>query len=273
MWNSSLTPVAEDYLANPDSKGELKEVWEPSFDVSYERKTGLVLMGDSIVDNVYHTPVGAFARYGWEGYIADYLTDDISLVKHGHSSQTVKDFMVGRNTYHYCEWSSIKKQFGEGDYVILALGHNDEKAMNNGLDANKNFTVDEFKAWYKEIINDVKAKGAKIILLTPTPENGSHSNGQYYAPTYKSRTAILEVAAEENVPVIDMTQKFADKLNKFMADEGLTPAEVSTTDWNTRSGIVFVDRLHMSELGADLLAQTVAEEVAKLTTGLEAYVK
>lgn len=274
VWDGNNSPSAKIYLANPDGKGALIEAWEMSSDdIVTEKKTRLVLMGDSIVDNVYHDSMGIVPRYGWEGYIGKYLNDDITLIKHGHGSQTVKDFIVGRNTYHYCDWKTIKKQFGEGDYVILALGHNDEKAMTNQLSEGKNFTVDEFKAWYKQIISDVKAKGAKIILLTPTPANDSHKDGQYYAVEYTSRMAILELASEADVDVIDMTQKFADRLNKLMEDENLTTNDVSTSDPSARGGLVFVDRLHMGDYGADLLARTIAEEIAKLGTGLEDYVK
>ncbi|MBR0359960.1 MAG: hypothetical protein IIX21_02480, partial [Clostridia bacterium] len=80
----------------------------------------LVLMGDSLMDSVWNTTSYSWNKTGWESKIGSYLNNKVELVKHGHSGQTIEMFMNGRQSYHYCDWETIKTEFGAGDYVIIA---------------------------------------------------------------------------------------------------------------------------------------------------------
>lgn len=133
LWDDEFDAIVAPYVADTSIYAPLDEVWSCTGASGGEgggtavptKKTRLVLMGDSIMDSVWNTTDYSWNKYGWEEYIGDYLTDNMTVVKHGHSGQTVKMFIDGRSTYHVCSWDSIKTQFSAGDYVVLALGSND----------------------------------------------------------------------------------------------------------------------------------------------------
>ena len=134
VWDDEQTAIIKNpYTAETSIYAPLDEVWSCTGASGGEgggtavptKKTRLVLMGDSIMDSVWNTTDYSWNKYGWEAYIGQYLTDNMTVIKHGHSGQTVKMFIDGRSTYHVCSWDSIKTQFSAGDYVVLALGSND----------------------------------------------------------------------------------------------------------------------------------------------------
>ena len=293
VWDGTLTPIAESYTGIPLEAGQMAEQLralqggEPEVEIT--RKTRLIMMGDSLMDSANNSAPGAVQgrKWGWEGYIGNYLNDDIAVVKHGHSGYTVKNFINGATGYsHYCSWETIKGQFSEGDYVVIGLGTNDNTRINNYINgvttdsqgnAVESYSAEQFKTWYKQIIADVKAKGANIILLTPPPANANVSNGKFDAPTSPSRTALLELADEEGVEVIDITQLYVDALNALIDNKTYTAEEMCITKNGsgtiTASGTIFVDDVHFTEEGANLLAETVANAIKGLSkTGLEDFI-
>ena len=261
VWNDTLTPVAENYIALPDESGYILVQQRPSDGTEspeIKNKTRVVLMGDSLMDSYINTSSGVDPKSGWEEYIGNYIdNDNITLIKHGHSGQTIQMFIDGRSTYHYCDWTSIKKQFGRGDYVIIALGTNDNSRL-AGTHPTEKYSVDQFKTWYKDIISDVKAKGANIILLTPPPANSSVSNGEFYAPTSLAREALLALATEAKVDVIDITQAYATAINEYAKANNLSTSDLQVKYENNKivaSGKIFVDSVHFTAVGAELLAK------------------
>ena len=274
LWNENQTPlIDEPYVATTDEDSPLTEVWTYKADSNQPvRKTRFVMIGDSLMD-----ARADGTGYGWERYIGNYLAEDTTVIKHGHSGATMKMIIEGRNTdKHWCNWESIRNEFGAGDVVILGLGTNDSSRISGTYsDPAEHYSVDQFKAWYKEIIADVKAKGATIVLLTPPPNSGSISNGAFYDPEGTPRTAIKEVAAETGVTVLDTTKLYADAINAYGEENNYTAAEMKATiDGSgnvTAEGIIFRDYLHFTAVGADLMAKTVATELAKIA-GIEDFI-
>ena len=274
VWNENQTPlIDEPYVATTSRLTPLEEVWTYKVDSNEPvRKTRFVMIGDSLMDS---TATGT--GNGWERFIGDYLADNTTVLKHGHSGSTVQMLINGRTTdKHTCSWETIRNEFGSGDVVILGLGTNDASRINGTFsDATQHYSVDQFKAWYKEIIADVKAKGATIVLLTPPPNSGSVSNVEFYDPESTPRTAIKEVASETGVTVLDTTKLYADAINAYGVENGYTAAEMKATvdgSGNTiAQGIIFRDYLHFTAVGADLMAKTVATELAKIA-GIKNFV-
>ncbi|MBQ3124596.1 MAG: hypothetical protein IJC09_04150, partial [Clostridia bacterium] len=272
VWDETLNPASNSFTAV--TAVSCSQLGEEATSTGVERAPRLVLMGDSLMDSVWNTSDGVENKSGWEAYIGNYMSDDLTLVKHGHSGQTIKMFVDGRSTYHTCSWETIKTEFGMGDYVIIALGTNDNNYIANG-----EYTVTEFKDMYKDIIADVKAKGAKIILLTPPTANWHYnaSTGKFSSDNVfeTARQALISVGLETNTPAIDMGEAFTDAINNYIETSGKDGKEMCVTYEDgviTKSGVIFVDSVHFTAFGADLLAKTVAEQIALKTTGLEDYV-
>ena len=305
LWDEENDAILKPYQATTSMMAPLDEVWYFSgtsggsgsgggTPVIPTKKTRIVVMGDSIMDSMWNTSSYSWRKYGWEAYLGNYLTDDTTIIKHGHSGQTIKMFMEGRSTYHVCSWDTIKTQFSSGDYVLLALGTNDQGCLRRYLDGSYEdevgmvtengeerayYSEDWFKTQYKQIIADVKAKGATIILLTPPTQNGyNKTTGKFEADGIcpLSRTAIKEVAAETGVECLDITQLYTDTLNKLIDDNVYTAAEMCTQksgSTTTGPGVVFVDSVHLNKIGAELLAKTVAEALEARTTGMEKFIE
>ena len=246
---------------------------------SYGRKTRLVMMGDSIMDSVLNTSGSQWNKTGWEKHIGSYLNDDITVVRHGHSGYTIQHFMEGNNSYHFCSWELIKDQFGEGDYVIVSLGANDNSRL-AGTHQTERFTEDYFVESYKKIIADVEAKGAKVIIATPIPTNGNYNSatGRFVSDSIFpiSRQALARVVAETGVECIDLATLYTDALNKLIDDGVYTGDEMRITKTNgtiTAPGVIYVDDTHTSDLGSQLLAEIVAKAIKDTSeTGLEDFI-
>lgn len=283
VWDGELTPIAESYTGIPLEDGQMAEQLRalPGGDEEVEitRKTRLVMMGDSIMDSVLNTSGSQWNKTGWEKHIGTYLNDDIAVVKHGHSGNTIQYFMEGRTSYHTCSWETIKNQFGEGDYIILSLGANDNSRL-AGTHQTESFTEDYFVESYKKIIADVEAKGAKVIICTPIPTNGNYnsSTGRFVSDSIFpiSRQALARVVAETGVECIDLATLYTDALNKLIDDGVYTGDEMRITKTNgtiTAPGVIYVDDTHTSDLGSQLLAEIVAKAIKDTSeTGLEDYI-
>ena len=133
------------------------------FFVGYNKSTGVVTLGNSILKNKYtmkrtHMIVSVFcaisllagplsaktvhtigdstmANYdesttdqrGWAQMFQQFFDGTITVNNRGKSGSSSKSFYE-ESAY----WASVKKQIVEGDYVIIQFAHNDEK--NNGMD-------------------------------------------------------------------------------------------------------------------------------------------
>ena len=283
VWDSGLTPIADSYTGVPLENGQMAEKLRalPGGDdeVEITRKTRLVVIGDSIMDSVLNTSGSQWNKTGWEKHIGSYLNDDITVVRHGHSGYTIQHFMEGNNSYHFCSWELIKDQFGEGDYVIVSLGANDNSRL-AGTHQTERFTEDYFVESYKKIFADVAAKGAKVMIATPIPTNGNYNSatGRFVSDSIFpiSRQALARVVAETGVECIDLATLYTDALNKLIDDGVYTGDEMRITKSNgtiTAPGVIYVDDTHTSDFGSQLLAETIAKAIKETSkTGLEDFI-
>lgn len=281
LWDEEQSPILNAYKSAPGKASTMNEVW-PYIAGAAERKVNLVTIGDSLTDSVWTGSSYSWPKSGWEKYIMDYVdADEVAHVKHGHGGWTMQDFILGKTSYHYCDWQTIKTEFASNDYVIIALGTNDEgriEGFNSGKTDAKYYSADQFKAWYEEIAADVKAKGANLIVLTPPPSHREIADGKFYGTNAWATTkALLQLAQEDpSVTVIDIGEAFANKLNELIdAGEYAVEDLIIQKDASgnvTGPGAVYVDSVHFSEYGADLLASVIAEEIAARGIGLEKYI-
>jgi lysophospholipase L1-like esterase len=88
----------------------------------------------------------------------------------------------------------------KGDYVFIEFGHNDEKQKGEDKGAYKHFTKS-----LKVYIDEARKKGAYPILLTPTQRRHFNVSGKIIETHGDFPQAVKDLAAKENVPVIDLT--------------------------------------------------------------------
>lgn len=184
----------------------------------------------------------------------------------------------------------ILPQIKKGDYVLVSLGINDGFSVDfsDVADLNAGQTTSEkYKANLQKFIDDTKAKGAEIIFATPTA-NGTQTKDGVYDEDYKARGDLMvEVANANNIVCLPLGAKQAEKYNlmnetdvqklhmfesayeeilKVDATEHLN-GHVAGTKSTTN------DTVHLTEDGAQFIAELIAEMLASSDSSLKYYLK
>ena len=172
----------------------------------------------------------------------------------------------GRSTHTFISenlWQPVADNLKEGDYVFIQFGHNDESKEKT----DRYTTPEQYKSNLVKFITETRAKKANPILLTPVSrrkfkEGNAQETHQEYSPL------VIEVAAKQNVPLIDLDTKSRELFQKFGEEQSkllflqLAPGEHP----NYPEGKT--DNTHFNELGARLIAQIVLNEIKNQKIGL-----
>lgn len=222
------------------------------------------IIGDSTARNQ--------ANLGWGDHFAHFFnTSRINVANRS---------IAGRSSRSYIEqghWAHVLTEIKPGDYVLLQMGHNDGGAVDSpkargsirGLGnetqtvtlPNGKVDVVHTYGWYmRKYIADTRAKGAHPILLALTIRNIWHvgTDGKEHIERDMGYDAELrQLAAEEHVPYIDMSDVEADRL------EAMGPQKTAA--------LFPIDHTHTSAAGAELVAQCVVDALREAHSPLAAY--
>ena len=135
------------------------------------------------------------------------------------------------------------------DIVLIYIGVNDvwhKRTSGTGTDA------DKFEKFYQAIINKLKAKGSKVVLVTPAAigEKTDFSNEQD-GDLNKYCNIIRGIAKKNSLPLIDLRQK-------------LLEYDLKNNPENKDRGILTTDGVHLNATGN----QFVADAMWSLIKGL-----
>ena len=234
----------------------------------FEFSGRIVLVGDSTVCNYsesFSKQLGD--RYGWGMKLAE-----------NFEGVTVLNYAVGgASTLNYLplpQYAQMKETLGKGDYLFIQFGHNDEATTDKrgtypGLDKD---TLDEngkdpqgrysyeflLMKYYVQLARD---KGAVPVLITPITVLGTD-----YLPYYERhipyQNAMKALAAENNIPLIDMTTKTVELYNKLYQTGGSDATKKMHCYTNAAKTVL--DHTHLSEYGAATIAPIIANETKTL---------
>ncbi|MBC7950108.1 MAG: G-D-S-L family lipolytic protein [Chitinophagaceae bacterium] len=123
--------------------------------------------------------------------------------------------------------------------VLIYVGVNDvwHKRSGTGTDA------DKFEKFYQAIINKLKSKGSKVILVTPAAigERTDFSNEQD-GDLNKYCNIIRSIAAKNNLPLVDLRKRFLEY-------------NLKNNPENKDRGILTTDGVHLNAAGNQLVAE------------------
>jgi lysophospholipase L1-like esterase len=217
-------------------------------------KITVYLIGDSTIANKVVT---AYPETGW-GMPFQYMFDSTVVVdnraKNGRSTRTFISEKL---------WQPIADQLQPGDYVFIQFGHNDESKEKT----DRYTSPEDYKKNLVKFISETQAKNASAILLTPVSRR-KFKDGKVQETHIEYSKLVLEVAKEQNVPVIDLDRLSRELLQEFGEEDSkllflqLQPAEHP----NYPDGKD--DNTHFSELGARKVAQIVLNEVRRMNLEL-----
>ncbi len=217
--------------------------------INYAKNITLFVAGDSLGQdyNKAYYPMG-----GWGMYIGDRFNSNVKVVNTAFSGRRTTSF-------YDTEWQQIKDMAKPGDYVMLALMHND--FTNTSMD-----TYGEYLGMYAD---DAKEMGINLIFITSP--NMASLEGTMDTTDYPYVQTMKSVAAAKGVICLDIygkslevfNQKGLDwtKQNFFMYDlvetGVLSQAELNAHPLATVKANA--DNQHMSWYGATLVCQWIAQ--------------
>ena len=240
------------------------------------KNTTIYLVGDSTVCSFADDYL--YPRYGWGTQLGNYLTDKATVVNLAISGRSSKSFITENN--YQTLLSSIK----EGDYLLIAFGHNDQKSDDPSrfTYANKDYKDETSFGYYlyNYYIKVAKEKGATPILVTPivrAKSNNDYSGSEgHVTATGDYRQAIIDLGVAVGVDVIDMTTITRARYEVIGYSEALKYHAILQGKYDT-DGVTVVenwssaDKTHLNIYGARYVAYNIAVELAKLN-GIKNYV-
>lgn len=231
------------------------------FDVSAKQKPTVFTIGDSTVKNGKGD--GGGGQWGWGDLFAQYFDTTCIRVKNhalgGTSSRTFQTRGL---------WKGVLDQVKKGDFVLMQFGHNDGGAINDTSRARgtirgvgeeteeidnlltKKFETVHSYGWYlRQMINEIKAKGAIPIALSLIPRN-DWADGKVQRANESYGKWAKEVAAQTGAFFIDLNELVSKEYESLGEDSVKTffPA----------------DHTHTNLAGADLNARLVAGGIKTL---------
>lgn len=135
-----------------------------------------------------------YPQVGWPQVFQTFVKREIGLINAAKNGRSTKSFIdEGRLDY-------IDGLIEEGDILFIEFGHNDEKIQ----DPTRYTTpYGTYKENLLKMINVARNKKAHPLLLTPVARR-KFVNGECVETHDEYRKAMIELANEENVPLIDV---------------------------------------------------------------------
>ncbi len=172
-----------------------------------------------------------------------------------------------------------ERRDGQTDVVLMQFGHNDQP----GKPGRSTDLQTEFPANLARYIDDVAPTGARLVMLTPLTRRSFNAQGRLDNALRPWAETTLRVAAEHQVPSIDlnalshaavqaMGEAEADTL--AMAPKPIdAPAQgASAPDRGGASNPVF-DRTHLGAKGAEMFSAMVAGQLVTTLPDLKRWMR
>jgi len=207
----------------------------------------LHLAGDSTV-MTYAAPTDT-ADEGWGQELGQYLIAKVTIDNQAIGGASVVSF------HDSSRWTNIINATRSGDYVMAAFGAND-----SGTVAGRHVEPAAFQAMFERMADEVKAKGATFIPVTPSAlrEFSGSVEGNVRLGPYAAAT--IAAAKAKNLLVADLNARSVELLN-MIGPSGAMLLYKGT------------DKAHFTKAGATKMAQLVAEELGRIGSPLAAYVR
>lgn len=178
----------------------------------------------------------------------------------------------GRSTRTFIEegrWQAIVEQLQPGDYVFIQFGHNDESKEK----VDRYTPPADYRNNLIRFITEVRARKGFPVLLTPVMRRRFDRNGVLQDTHGEYPGIVRSVAAEYEIPLIDMHRDSARILQLYGPEESrklflqLKPNE----NPNYPKGIE--DNTHFNPVGAEVMAGLAVAGIRESRLGLWKYLK
>ena len=217
-------------------------------------RTTIFLAGDSTM-SIKETK--AYPETGWGMPFVYFWDSSVTVVNRAKNGRSTRTFITEGL------WQSIYDEAGEGDYIFIQFGHNDE------VPTKKSYTTEqEFHHNLVKFIKESRSKKAIPVLLTPVARRKFDSTGHIEGTHDVYSQIVRDVAASEKVTLIDLDKKSQALYQQFGPEHSkllflqLKPGEHPNYPEGKE------DNTHFNELGARLVAEIVLNEIRELKLDL-----
>ncbi len=232
----------------------------------------IVLAGDST------TAVGS----GWGPGFMKCLAPDVQCINMARGGRSSRSF-IAEGRWKQC--LDLKP-----DYVLIQFGHNDQPGHGAARESDPDVA---YRKFINQYVDDARAAGIKPILITPMSRRQWGTDGKIHSTLEPYAKVVREIAAEKNVPLIDlhaMSIELYERLGKTEtntlaplkdiapkgakapanADDPIAATQTSATQ--PSAGKTF-DGTHLNPKGSALVGAMVAGELAKVVPDLGPYIR
>jgi lysophospholipase L1-like esterase len=192
------------------------------------------ILGDSTVCDQPFEPWNS-----WGQMLPIFFKPKIAIANHSESGESIADSLAGNR------FNKVFSLMKPGDYLFIQFGHNDMKSK-------KPNALDQYKADFKKVIAETRAKGATPVLVTSMERKAGVES-----PTLEGYPdAMREVAEQEKCALIDLN---AMSLPFYKA-------------LGTNLDKAFVDGTHHNNYGSYEFAQCVVDGIQQNHLRLAKYI-
>lgn len=194
-------------------------------------------IGDSTVQfyNIFSYP-----QTGMSQALMLYMAKDVEIRHHAKAGRSTKSFLSEGL------FDCVKESMGEGDFLFIQFGHNDEKPDEH----RHTEPYGSFQENLRYYIQTARAAGAYPVLITPIARCLFDEGGQLIRGTHGAYPeAIRQLGRKEGVPVVDMDSVTEAYLSSLRAADAKK---------------LYIDGAHLLPDGAVKMAGLLCRELEKL---------
>lgn len=217
----------------------------------------IFLAGNSTVTDQEYEPWAS-----WGQMFPCFLRPEVVVANFAESGETLLAFKREKRL------EKIISLMKKGDFLLMEFAHNDQKPGGNHLEA---FTG--YKTELKYYIAQAQRKGAIPVLVTSTNRRRFDENGKIINTLEDYPAAMRQLAAEENVELIDlnaMSKELYEALGPELSKKAFVHYPANSYPGQTTA---LADDTHFNPYGAYLLAKCVVQSIVNNNLSLNKFVR
>ena len=200
----------------------------------------IYIIGDSTVED--NKP--PFRGWGWA--LPKYVKDGVEVKNHALSGCSTRSFREEGL------WDPVENALSSGDLLLIQFGHNDEKDDERHTDPDTTYPENLWR-----YCREAMERGAFPVLLTPVSRRFFVGGGSLLYTHGEYPSAVRKLAAEKNVPLIDLKKDSRD-LYLSLGEEKTAELFVRLTPGENRDfPDGHDDKTHFNAYGADRICALV----------------
>ena len=203
----------------------------------------------------------AYPETGWGMPFAIFWDQTVTADNRARNGRSTKTFI------NEGLWKPVVAGMKKGDYLFIQFGHNDEINTKTSY-----ATPDEFRNNLTIFVTEARKKEVNPVLITPVTRRNFDAAGKVVDTHVIYAQIVRDVAAKNNVPLIDLDSLSMQLLQKLGPDQSsllfnhLLPGE------NPNYPEGKEDNTHFSELGARKMAELVLARIRVIQPELAARI-